>query len=433
MKTLFELLRAHKAGSGGGICSVCSSHALVIEAALREAVSDDRCVLIEATSNQVNQFGGYTGMTPADFRIYVADIAQRSSLPLERVLLGGDHLGPNAWRGEPAAVALERSERLVADYVAAGFRKIHLDCSMSCADDPAALTDAVIAARAARLCRAGEQSWRASGGEPPLYIVGTEVPTPGGAAEALETLAVTSPTAVTMTIEAHRSAFLEAKLADAWTRVVALVVQPGVEFDHHKVIDYVPQKAAELSRRIERESGLVYEAHSTDYQTADALAALVRDHFAILKVGPGVTFAMREAFWALADIEREMNAAPPQPLKQLVLGVMRADPRHWRAYYTDPASQEFDLQFSLSDRIRYYWNVPAVAAACDALIRNLGARHIPLTLLSQYLPAQYAAVRAGALANDPRQLLLAGVAQVLRQYARACAPRAAAAAAALTG
>src|ERR1700733_11630659 len=140
MKPLLDLLRDHKAGgAGGGIHSVCSSHPLVIEAALREAKRSGHYALIEATSNQVNQFGGYTGMTPADFRRYVADIAKRAALPMERVLLGGDHLGPNCWRSEPSAVALQHSEQLVADYVSAGFRKIHLDCSMSCADDPAAL------------------------------------------------------------------------------------------------------------------------------------------------------------------------------------------------------------------------------------------------------------------------------------------------------
>lgn len=421
MKVVLELLRAHKAGSGVGICSVCSSHPLVIEAAMREAAHHGRHVLIEATSNQVNQFGGYTGMKPVDFRAYVAGIAAQVSLPMVRVLLGGDHLGPNAWRGDPSALALQHSERLVAEYVAAGFRKIHLDCSMSCADDPAVLSDAVVAARAVRLCEASERAWRASGGEPPVYVVGTEVPTPGGAAEDLEALAVTEPGAVSATIEAHRKAFVAAGLSDAWSRVVALVVQPGVEFDHHKVIDYVPSKAAELSRRIEREPALVYEAHSTDYQTPAALAALVRDHFAILKVGPGVTFALRESLWALADIEREMGVAPPEPLKQVILGAMHADPRHWRPYYTEPASQAFDLQYSLSDRIRYYWNVPRVQSACQALIANLG-QAIPLTLLSQFLPLQYAAVRAGALANDARELLLDGVAQVLRHYDAACHP-----------
>jgi D-tagatose-1,6-bisphosphate aldolase subunit GatZ/KbaZ len=422
MKALQELLGAHKAGSESGICSVCSSHPLVIEAALREAGRDGEYALIEATSNQVNQFGGYTGMRPADFKAYVAGIATHALLPMERVLLGGDHLGPNCWRTESAAVALERSEQLVSDYVAAGFRKIHLDCSMRCADDPAVLSDAVIAARAARLCQASERAWRANGGQAPLYVIGTEVPTPGGAAEELDALAVTTPSAVTATLEAHRSAFLEDGLNDAWGRVSALVVQPGVEFDHHKVIDYDPAKARELSKRIERESGLVYEAHSTDYQTAAALAALVRDHFAVLKVGPGVTFALREMFWALVEIETELEVAPRESLKEVVLAAMQRDPRHWNAYYTDQNSQRFDLQYSLSDRIRYYWNVPEVRAACDALVANLRARRIPLTLLSQYLPSQYAAIREGSLVNDPRALLLDGVAQVLRDYAKACHP-----------
>jgi len=422
MKALLEVIRAQKAGSGLGICSVCSSHPLVIEAALREAARDGEFALIEATSNQVNQCGGYTGMRPADFKTYVTGIAARAALPMERVLLGGDHLGPNFWRDESAALALERSERLVSDYVAAGFRKIHLDCSMSCADDPAVLTDAVIAARAARLCQASERAWRANGGEAPIYVIGTEVPTPGGAAEALEVLAVTTPSDVTATLEAHRSAFLEGGLHDAWPRVAALVVQPGVEFDHHKVIDYDPAKTGELSQRIEREIRLVYEAHSTDYQTAAALAALVRDHFAVLKVGPAVTFALREMLWALVEIESELDAAPRESLKEVVLGAMQRDPRHWKAYYTDPSSQRFDLQYSRSDRIRYYWNVPEVRAACDALVANLSARRIPLALLSQYLPTQYAAIREGSLMNDPRTLLLDGVAQVLRDYARACHP-----------
>jgi D-tagatose-1,6-bisphosphate aldolase subunit GatZ/KbaZ len=420
MKPLLDLLREHKAGAGAGIYSVCSSHPLVLEAALREAAGSGGHALIEATSNQVNQFGGYTGMTPADFRHYVADIADRAALPMERVLLGGDHLGPNCWRTDPSAIALERSERLVADYVGAGFRKIHLDCSMSCVDDPALLSDAVIAARAARLCRASENAWRASGGEPPLYVIGTEVPTPGGAAEALETLAVTTPSAVTATLEAHRSAFLSQGVEAAWQRVAALVVQPGVEFDHYKVIDYDPAKARQLSARIEDEAGLVYEAHSTDYQTQAALEALVRDHFAILKVGPGVTFALREALWALADIERELKAAPVRSLKQVMLGAMQRDPRHWQAYYTNPATETFDLQYSLSDRIRYYWTVPEVQESSDALLTNLKSRGIPLSLLSQYLPVQYAAVRAGALANDPRELVVHAAGQVLRGYALAC-------------
>jgi D-tagatose-1,6-bisphosphate aldolase subunit GatZ/KbaZ len=420
MKALLDLVQRHKGAAGAGIYSVCSSHPLVIEAALRAARATGQHALIEATSNQVNQFGGYSGMKPDGFREYVRTILAGTDLPADRLLLGGDHLGPNCWRAQPAATAMAHSEQLIADYVAAGFRKIHLDCSMACADDPAALADELIAARSARLCAVAESTWRRCGGEAPVYVIGTEVPTPGGATEQLGALALTSTQAVTDTLDAHRAAWAKQGLGDSWPRVIALVVQPGVEFDNHKVIDYVPAKSLQLAQRIEHERSLVYEAHSTDYQTPASLAALVRHHFAILKVGPAVTFALREALWGLADIQAQLNGHSSGSLKEVALAAMHADPRYWRGYYSDPATLELDLQYSLSDRIRYYWNVPQVRAACAALVTDLRSRGTPLTLLSQYLPRQYEAIRSGRIANDPHQVLLEGVRAVLDGYARAC-------------
>ena len=425
MKALQELLRAHKNGRAAGIFSVCSAHPLVIEAALHAAERFKQHVLIESTSNQVNQFGGYSGMTPRQFKAYVEDIAQSAGVSMQRVLLGGDHLGPNCWRERSASEAMELSEVLIAAYVEAGYRKIHLDCSMSCADDGPSLSDATIAERAARLCRIAEATWQRSGGEPPLYVIGTEVPAPGGAAEALETLEVTSPHAVQITLEAHRAAFAQRGLEAVWQRVIALVAQPGVEFDHHKVIDYQPGKARLLAQCIEAQNHLVFEAHSTDYQTPTALAALVRDHFAILKVGPGATFALREALWALADIQQDLNSqdsgSNARSLKGAALDAMRRDPKYWKPYYKNIDTLHLDLQYSLSDRIRYYWNVPSVQQAVDVLFSELSRRGIPLTLLSQHMPDQYAAVRDGSLVNEPRQLVLFGVTKVLHGYARACA------------
>jgi D-tagatose-1,6-bisphosphate aldolase subunit GatZ/KbaZ len=420
MKAILDRVAAHKGGRAVGIHSVCSAHPLVIEAAMRLALVRDEPVLIEATSNQVNQFGGYTGMQPRDFRAFALGIAARLSFPEQRLLLGGDHLGPNAWQSAPADQAIAHAERLVGDYVLAGFRKIHLDCSMSCADDPRPLPEALVAERAARLCAAAERAWAGSGGAAPVYVVGTEVPVPGGAHEELGALAVTSPAAASATLEAHARAFAAAGLQAAWARVVALVVQPGVEFDHHKVIDYDPAAARALSRSVEAHPGIVFEAHSTDYQTPAALAALVRDHFAILKVGPGLTFALREALWALDDIAQVGGLATGESLKQAALRAMRADPRHWQTYYVQPARRELDLQYSLSDRIRYYWSVPAVAGAVERLMADLQGRPLPLTLLSQYLPRQYAAVRERALANDAHAIVVDAVNQVLRPYAQAC-------------
>ncbi|WP_199174312.1 D-tagatose-bisphosphate aldolase, class II, non-catalytic subunit [Roseateles chitinivorans] len=437
MKLMLDLVRRHRQSASAhaipsptdapavGIPSMCSAHPVVLAATLRECAALGRPALIEATSNQVNQDGGYTGMTPIDFRRFVESLARIEGLAPELLVLGGDHLGPNAWRRQPAAQAMAKAEVMVAQYVAAGFRKIHLDCSMSCADDPVPLPEAEIAARAVRLCLAAEQAWREAPdrGEPPVYVIGTEVPVPGGAHEDLDELAVTSPEAAGATLALHREAFAAAGLDAAWARVIAMVVQPGVEFDHHKVIDYRPEKARALSAFIESQPGLVFEAHSTDYQTPRRLAELARDHFAILKVGPGATFALRETLWALAAVEHEWlgRGSDEDGLIGTVLGVMRAEPEHWRPYYQDPARLQVDLAYSLSDRIRYYWAHPKVQAACAALLDRLEHSPPPLTLLSQFLPRQYDAIRDGRLRNRPAELLRDGAAQSLRPYLAACA------------
>jgi D-tagatose-1,6-bisphosphate aldolase subunit GatZ/KbaZ len=422
MTPLQELISQHKAGRPVGICSVCSAHPQVIEAALRRAHDDGTLALIEATSNQVNQDGGYTGQRPAGFRDRVRDLATSVGLPWERVVLGGDHLGPNCWQALPAEEAMRKSEVLIDEYVAAGFRKIHLDCSMSCADDPEPLGDSTVAERAARLCAIAERRWEAAGGDAPVYIVGTEVPVPGGATEALETLEVTGAVEVAATIAAHREAFARRGQAAAWDRVIGLVVQPGVEFDHDKVVDYDPPKARVLSKRIEREPNMVFEAHSTDYQTTENLEALVRDHFAILKVGPALTYALREALWALDDIDRDCaNGGHRNGLRKTVLAVMRQRPAHWQRHYLSRGARlTLDMQYSLSDRIRYYWPDAEVTAAVQALLARLEASPPPLTVVRQYLPEQYQAIRNGELANEPRDLVLHKIDAVLRQYADAC-------------
>lgn len=425
MKALREIVRRHRAGESVGIYSVCSAHPMVLRASLEHARALGGYALVEATSNQVNQEGGYTGLRPAQFRDLVLGLADESGLPRGRVLLGGDHLGPNAWQSLPADEALRRAGVMVSEYVRAGYRKVHLDCSMSCADDPRVLPDEIVAGRTAALCAHAEEAWRESGGEPPVYVVGTEVPVPGGAQEDLHELAVTEPRAALATVAAHRSAFVRSGLHEAWERVIGLVVQPGVEFDHDRVVDYRPEKARDLSRCLEDVPSLVFEAHSTDYQTEDALTALVRDHFAILKVGPAVTFALREAVWALDCIDREWHGESSSAnVRATLLEAMHADSRHWRKYYHDAGhALDLQLQYSLSDRIRYYWPDPAVVAALERLRTAFDGRTPPLALLSQYLPAAHAAVRAGTIPARMTDLVIHHIRQVLSRYSRASDPQ----------
>lgn len=423
MTPLSELIARHKQGELVGITSVCSAHPWVIEAAMQHAQQNGNLLLVEATSNQVDQEGGYTGMTPQDFRQQIDEMAKQRGFDLTGLVLGGDHLGPNRWQHLPAEQAMEKAQVLVAHYVAAGFQKIHLDCSMSCAGDPIPLTDAIVAERAARLARicesVSEETW---GKRETVYVIGTEVPVPGGAHESLEHLEVTRIDAAKQTLMAHQKAFAHEGIADIWPRVIGLVVQPGVEFSHDSVIIFQPEKAQKLSTLVTDYPHLVFEAHSTDYQPPKAYSDLVKNHFAILKVGPALTFALREALYALENIERELLPENQcSHLRQCLEQVMLEKPTFWQKYYTGSAQeQHIARHYSYSDRLRYYWPEKQVQNSIELLLANLARQPIPLPLLSQYLPEQYRRVLMQQLPADARALVLDRITDVLRDYASAC-------------
>ncbi|EPN2626642.1 tagatose-bisphosphate aldolase subunit KbaZ [Salmonella enterica] len=423
VKQLTQMVEQHKRGKASGIYAVCSAHSLVLESAIRYAHANHTPLLIEATSNQVDQFGGYTGMTPADFRDFVCQLADSLGFPQSELILGGDHLGPNRWQNQPAAQAMANADDLIKSYVAAGFKKIHLDCSMSCADDPVPLTDEIVAERAARLAKVAEETCQQHFGESDLvYVIGTEVPVPGGAHETLTELEVTTPEAARATLEAHRHAFEKQGLNAIWPRIVALVVQPGVEFDHTHIIDYQPQKALALSKMVEAYDTLVFEAHSTDYQTPQSLRQLVKDHFAILKVGPALTFALREALFSLAAIEEELLPAKTcSGLRHVLESVMLDRPEYWQSHYHgDGHARRLARGYSYSDRVRYYWPDSQIDDAFERLVRNLADEPIPLPLISQYLPLQYVKVREGNINATPRELIISHIQDILQQYHAAC-------------
>ena len=423
-----EIVRRNRENGATGMFSVCSAHPSVLEAAMRQALHDESLLCIESTSNQVNQFGGYTGMTPAQFRDYVLVIAHKLVFPSERILLGGDHLGPYPWRGEPSQSALQKARRLVRDCVQAGYTKIHLDASMACADDSGnQISDETVAARAADLCRAAEDAWATLPNNSPrlVYVIGTEVPVPGGETSGDQGPQPTPVERMKKTVEIAKRAFIDQELQDAWERVSGLVVQPGVEFGNDVVFDYEPGKAAALSANLPGSPALVYEAHSTDYQRPQALRELVKDHFAILKVGPWLTFAYREALFALSRIEREWlrqrEGVRLSQVREALEAAMLRNPGYWKAYYPAHEPQgHFARQFSYSDRCRYYWPESSVQKEVDQLLANLSTETIPLNLMSQYLPQQYEAVRAGNVQNHPENLVEDRIRRVLTLYSSAC-------------
>jgi len=412
---LEQLAPLRRDGLSPGLASICSAHPLVIRAALQYGRETSSTVLIEATCNQVNHQGGYTGMHPADFVDLVTVIAQEEDYPLENVIFGGDHLGPNPWRHLSADDAMKEAEAMVTAYVKAGFEKIHLDASMSCAGEPQALSDEVIAERAVRLAQVAEKAAVEAGLKAPYYIIGTEVPPPGGADHELTSIAPTNPEAALNTIRIHRERFAEAGILPAFNRVVGLVVQPGVEFGNHNVILYDRDKAKSLIGILQQEPHFVFEAHSTDYQGRQILADLVEDGFAILKVGPELTFVLREAFYALDLIASDLVPGYGQrPLYSTFERVMLENSDNWARHYDGDDSQKTVLRhYSLSDRIRYYWNTPQVKAACDHLLEVLSGRTVLLPLIRQHLPG------AEQFANrplDPTAVLLWRIKQTIDNY-----------------
>ena len=397
---------------------------------MRQAKRDESLLLIEATSNQVNQFGGYTGQTPKDFVRFVRGIAQSMRMPWENVILGGDHLGPHVWRSSNSKEAMNKACELVREYVEAGFAKIHLDASMPCADDVVEphrpLAEEIVSARAAELCEAAESAYRATARSVrPRYVIGTEVPIPGGEQVGAQAPEVTSTRNLARTLEIAEEAFRARGLREAWKRVIAVVVQPGVEFGDTSVFQYDARKAKALSQFCTKQWGGVYEAHSTDYQTKQALRAMVGDHFAILKVGPRLTFAFREAIMALERIEQELASLRPgmvaSRVQESLERAMLESPGYWKSYYRgDEEELRFARRYSYSDRVRYYWPHPAVSGAVQQLISNLTKDPPPLSLLSQYLPQEAEQMREGRLANRPEELIRHKVLEVIEQYAFAC-------------
>lgn len=425
---LVELLQANRRGKGVGIYSICSANRFVLETGMMQAARDESLLLIEATSNQVNQFGGYTGQTPADFAKFIHEVAAARRFPRERIVLGGDHLGPHVWRSVTHTVAMEKAREMVADYVRAGFTKIHLDASMPCADDVSdrnrPLSDEIVSARAAELCQAAEEAYRSlpRSTTPPVYVIGSEVPIPGGEQLGSQAPRVTRTKDLVRTLDLAKKAFRSRGLDSAWERVIAVVVQPGVEFGDTTIFPYDSQKAKPLSRFLIRSWTGVYEAHSTDYQSRQALRQMVQDHFAILKVGPWLTFAFREAVFALAAVEQEWLSTRKEislsGLREALEKAMLENPVHWKTYYRgDDTAVQIARKYSYSDRARYYWAQPAVAAALGRLIDNLSSHPTPVSLLSQFLPRQAEAVRSGALQNEPSALIRHKILEVVDEYA----------------
>ncbi len=424
---LTKIVEIQKSNKAVGIYSACSANSFVIEAVLKKGLEDNSCVLIESTANQCDQFGGYTGMKPLDFKNYVYSIADKLGFDKNKIFLGGDHLGPLTWTNLNEEEAMKNAEVLIDAYVSAGFTKIHVDTSMKVKDDDpnTRLSDETIAKRGVHLVKVAENAYKKlletnPNAVEPIYIVGSEVPIPGGSQAAIdEGVQVTKVIDFKATMNTFKETFKKEGIEYVWDRVLGIVVQPGVEEKDSGCTEYDRSKASELSNAIKQVPDLVFEGHSTDYQTKIKLREMVEDGVAILKVGPGLTFAAREGLYALSFIEDEVckvNGNTPSNFREVLDGEMLKNNSHWVKHYHG-TEEEIALKrkYSFSDRSRYYYATEPVKNAIDTLLNNL-KDGCPLNLLSQFMPIQYTKVREGTLKNDPKELVLDRIGNTIDEY-----------------
>lgn len=431
MHPIKEIVSKYKSGEKVGIFSVCSSNRYVIEAAMDRLRDNNIHLLIESTANQVDQFGGYTGMKPKDFVNYIYELAESNRFPKERIILGGDHLGPLTWTNIDPKQAMENAKELIKEYVLAGFTKIHIDTSMPLKGDidKGVYNDTLIAERAAALCRVSEDAYAKllkedASAVHPVYVIGSEVPIPGGAQaseEEEEGIAVTKVQNFKTTIETFKEEFKKVGVESAWEYVVGIVVQPGVEFSSDYVWEYKRDKAKSLTEALADYPELVFEAHSTDYQSPKALREMVEDGFSILKVGPALTFGFREGAFALNSIENELfkynsSVELSKFIDTLDLSMAKY-PKDWEKHYSGSSDKvRLERRYSMSDRCRYYIPREEVNYSLEKMLENLSSVEIPITVVSQFMHNQYKKIRDGEMELTAVNLLKDRIGEYIDDY-----------------
>ncbi|MDR0310488.1 MAG: class II D-tagatose-bisphosphate aldolase, non-catalytic subunit [Acidobacteriota bacterium] len=369
-------IEKNRRGERTGFYSVCSANEIVIRSAIRHAVKNNYPLIIESTSNQVNQFGGYTGIQPGEFVAQVEKIAAEEGMPPMNLFLGGDHLGPLLWQKEPEETAMEKAHGMVRAYTMAGYSKIHLDTSMKLAGDPPGpLAIETCARRGAALAKTVYESFAGlkDKSKRPALVIGSEVPVPGGSQEHEDSVTPTSAEDFLNQVSVFKGEFQKAGID--FSDVIAFVVQPGVEFGDDFIFQYDPQKAKALTGALKNVPGIAFEGHSTDYQSPENLAGMVRDGVAILKVGPALTFALREGLFLLEAIEEILiHESKRSGFKRTLLAEMNSSKQYWEKYYSGtPEEIEYKKLYSYSDRCRYYLPAASVQKSMEKLLRNIPA------------------------------------------------------------
>ena len=204
--------------------SFCTSNFEVIRSILLYAKLKNFPVLIECTSNQVNQQGGYTGLEPKEFRKRVKSLSKTINFKKNYLIFGADHLGPLPWKKFSKKKAFLNAKKLLNLTLKENFEKIHLDTTIRCAKEKSLSLDDV-RLRFKELFKVIPKKNLKN-----LYLVaGSEVPLAGGGdiKESISTL---------NDIKKDYSIYDKIINKSKYVKEFALVIEPGMSFGNFGVI-----------------------------------------------------------------------------------------------------------------------------------------------------------------------------------------------------
>ena len=338
--------------------SLCTSNLDVLKTAIYFCKKKNFPILIESTSSQVNQQGGYSGKKPKDFFYSVNKIAKKINFPKKNLHIGGDHLGPLPWKNLSSKIALHNSIRLINDCLKSNYSKIHIDTSIKCSSDKVLTSQEIFLITKTILNKIKKNKKLRKA----FLVIGTEVPLSGGNDKSK--LKLTSKSQIFHDVEKF-------KRIRIGNKPFGLVIEPGMKFMHYTILS--PKfKNFKKKKLISKRFNFVFEAHSTDYQSLSCLKNLVKNNFKFLKVGPELTFYMTRALFFMEELEKKYFSKNKSNIKQKIFIEMMQNKKHWNSYYS--GRKKFLKKLILNsrlDRIRYYLNKEKIEKSKKILEENI--------------------------------------------------------------
>tara|TARA_B100000767_G_C19718103_1_gene515916 strand:+ start:141 stop:1364 length:1224 start_codon:yes stop_codon:yes gene_type:complete len=339
--------------------SFCTANFDVIESIFYYCLINKFPCLIECTSNQVNQDGGYTFTTPKLFVKKINKLRKKIKLNKSQLFLGGDHLGPLPWKNNTNKTALKKSIKLINNFLNEKFDKIHIDTSIKCKNDQLINNEIIFD----RTCKILNSPIIKKKIDNKFLVIGTEVPLSGSDDD--KKVIITSMKKIKIEALKFQNLLVNLKLKK---KIFGLVIEPGMKYMNSSIKKPIFTKFLN-KKKFSKANDFVFEAHSTDYQPKKILLNLVDNNFKFLKVGPELTYNYSRSLFFMNKIENKFFKNPTSDIKKNILLSMKEKNKYWKEYYDK--NNDLLLLNSKLDRSRYYLNTKNVENSIRILKNNI--------------------------------------------------------------